>query len=191
MWVVTADQIASRTGPDLVADVVAGTSGAIAGYERTVGDEVQAVYDDASAVVTDVLALLRTGNWRVGIGAGEVETPMPESPRAGRGEAYILAREAVESTKIKGAPPVAVLGANGRAAATAQALLRLIVAVRSKRTEGGWEVYDLAEAGWTGTQIAAELNITPQAVSDRAAAGLLTAEAEAIAPLVRALRDAQ
>lgn len=56
MYVVTADQRDSRSGPDLVptalADLATVRHGApIRPFERTVGDEIQALFDEPSSAL--------------------------------------------------------------------------------------------------------------------------------------------
>lgn len=168
-WVITADQHHSRDDVDRVpaalgvlADVPARLP-----FERTAGDEVQGLLDDADAVVAAVLALTRLG-WHIGVGAGPVETPLPASTRAARGEAYVRAREAVEAAK--GEPSGVDVRGAGEDAATAFVLLCTLA---GQRTENGWEVADLL-ASMSGRDAAARLGISPSAVSQRAARAHVT-----------------
>ena len=80
MWVVTVDQRDSRILGDRVDGLVAGlpvVAGVVRPAERTVGDELQLVLDDARGTVDLVLHLLRLGGWSVGVGAGPVDQPLP------------------------------------------------------------------------------------------------------------------
>ena len=175
MYVVTADQRASRRGPDRVESLLQDLSATdvLRPFERTAGDEVQGVLADPDAVVDLVLRLARTARWSVGVGAGDVREPLPASTRAGAGPAFEHARDAVERAK-RSAPHVAVSGADGAAAAHAQAVLRLLAELVQRRTDPGWAVVDRLGSGRTQTDVAAELGITKQAVSQRArAAGWL------------------
>ena len=43
--------------------------------------------------------LLREDAWNIGVGIGQVDEPLPESTRAGRGPAYVHARDAVTGAK--------------------------------------------------------------------------------------------
>ncbi len=107
MFVMTIDQRGSRRVGDRVevllaalADVVAAWGeGVVRPFERTVGDEVQAVLDDPDLTLDVALRVLRLGGWTVGIGVGAVDEPLPASARAGSGEAFVLARTAVERAK--------------------------------------------------------------------------------------------
>ncbi len=195
MFVVTIDQQGSRHAPDRVPALIAGlpaVPGVLRGPERTVGDEVQAVLDDPDGVVQLTLHLLRLGEWSVGIGAGPVDEPLPASTREGRGEAFVLARTAVDAAKSRQRPvPLAVRGADPVAAADAEAVLTLLGAVLARRTPAGWRAVD--ESGRTGDRsqdaVAARLGITQQAVSERLRTALW-AEEVAVRPAAARLLTA-
>ena len=69
----------------------------------------------------------------------------------------------------------------------AEALVRLLVDLRDRRTAEGWEVYDLLAEGITQREAAARLGISEGAVSLRVkSAGLRTEEA-AVPALARVL----
>ena len=183
MWVITADQRGSRVVGERVAELLAGlpdVAGIVRPAERTVGDEVQAVLDDARGVVDLTLHLLRDGGWSVGIGAGAVNEPMPVSSREASGEAFILAREAVDAAKSRHrSVAVAVRGSEPAASADAEAVLVLIGAVAGRRSPAGWEVVDLAASGEGQSAIARRLDISVQAVSQRLRTALWAEEAAA------------
>ena len=191
MWVITADQRGSRIVGERVAGLLAGlpeVRGVVRRAERTVGDEVQTVLDDAGGVVELALHLLRDGGWSVGIGAGAVHEPLPSSSRAASGEAFILAREAVETAKSRHrSVPVAVRGADAGAAADAEAVLTLIGAVAQRRSTAGWEVADLAASGDGQAVIARRLGISVQAVSQRLRTALWAEETAARSAAARLL----
>ncbi|MBK8460486.1 MAG: hypothetical protein WAS07_10645 [Micropruina sp.] len=181
---MTADQRGSRRAHDRVPEALALLDRqvgdrAILRFDRTVGDEIQALTDDPACLVEAVLALTRLGGWRIGIGIGTVETPLPTSTREARGRAYVAAREAVELARtsptdlavvrhadpeIVGAVPYG--GDQVRHAETALILLRSVVA---RRTPEGWELMDLLDADPSGKHAAASLGISPSAVSQRLA----------------------
>ncbi|HEY8718756.1 hypothetical protein [Pengzhenrongella sp.] len=181
MFILTIDQQGSRRVGDRVEEllevfaalpaVAPGAPGLVRPFERTVGDEVQAVLDDAELVVDLALTVLRRGGWSVGIGAGPVHEPLPETSRAGWGEAFILARSAVERAKTRTRPvPLAVDGVDPVAAADAEAVLTLVAAVAERRTAAGWEVIDALRVGGEGSRqedVATRLGISQQAVSQR------------------------
>uniref|UniRef100_UPI001EE07EEA SatD family protein n=1 Tax=Rhodococcus zopfii TaxID=43772 RepID=UPI001EE07EEA len=135
MFVLTVDQRGSRRDVDRVAALLDELRDAdlLRPFERTAGDEVQAVADDAETVVDLALDLVRRGHWSVGIGVGSVETPLPEQTRAGRGPAFEHARTAVE--RAKNAPGnLAVEGTDSAAAADADAALTLLATLVLRRT---------------------------------------------------------
>jgi hypothetical protein len=189
MFVVTTDQRDSRSTSDLVPAVI-GALADVAGPrlalapERTAGDELQLATRDPAAALAIVLMLTRAGTWSVGVGVGEVEHPLPASVRAGRGSAFVRAREAVDRAK-RATTRLAITGDDE--AADAEALVRLLIELRDRRSDEGWEVYDLLATGMSQREAADRLGITAGAVSLRAKAAALRAEAAAIPALERAL----
>lgn len=199
MFVVTVDQQGSRRVGDRVEallDVLAGGGGEyVRGFERTAGDEAQAVLADADAVVDLALRLIRMRGWSVGIGVGEVDHPLPLSTRAGSGPAFVHARTAVERAKSRTRPvPLAVAGASAARAADAEAVLTMLGTLTVRRSPAGWAVIDAMTAlGPAATQdgVAAELGITQQAVSQRLRAATW-AEEVAVRPVAaRLLREGE
>ncbi len=140
----------------------------------------------ADAALDVSLALLRDGRWSVGLGAGASETPLPADIRAARGPVFVLAREAVDRAK-KAAGRIAVAASDTVAAGDAEAVLRLLVDLRDRRSEQGWQVADLLAEGLTQKDIADQLGITPTAVSLRAKAAGLRLEEAAMPALSRIL----
>lgn len=202
MFVLTVDQQGSTRRGDQVPALL-DTLGSLAlttpspgflrGFERTVGDEVQAVLDDPERTVETALALLRLGGWSIGIGVGPVHEPLPESSRGASGPAFVNARAAVERAKTKGTSvPLAVEGVDAARAQEAEALLRLLGAVVARRTKDGWAAVDrLARGARTQKDVARELGITEQAVSQRLRTALW-AEESAVRPLAaRLLAEAE
>jgi hypothetical protein len=193
MFVMTADQVGSRSSADAVDAALelirtVGAARLALAPERTVGDEVQVATDDPRCLLDLVLALTRLGEWSVGCGVGEVEDELPASIRAARGPAFIAAREAVEAAK-KRPLRFALRASDDRAVwgTDAQAFVDLLLALRSRRTDEGWEVFDLIAAGTAQKAVAQRLGISEQAVSLRARAAQVSAELEAVPALVRAL----
>lgn len=198
MFAVTADQIRSvRTGDrvpealDVLARVCPEGGGIVRRFERTVGDEIQGLLGTGAAVVAVVEALTRLGDWRIGIGIGSVETPLPRSTRAASGPAFLRAREAVVAARganaqlavrandarphpARNRPPSTVGGpAYGdsdvvnRAGELAEGVLWLLVATLRRRTNEGWDVVDVIESAGSGKAAAERLGISPSAVSQR------------------------
>lgn len=177
MYVMTIDQRGS-TGdidrvPGLLKELRAlSTAGR---FERSVGDEVQGVVERADEVVEIALHALRSGRWYVGIGVGEVDLPLPASPREGSGPAFVAARTAVDRAKGAAAHvPLAVVAGRGRrrasatvsaaaaadadhgfreakACANAEAVLRLIGRLVQDRTAAQWKVLDVLRTVRLGT----------------------------------------
>jgi hypothetical protein len=218
MIVLTVDQRGSTYASDRVPEVLeelarltGGRDGMVVPFERTVGDEVQAILAEGQAgaqLAVDVaLHLLRDQGWSVGIGIGSVEGPLPAVSREARGYAFYRARDAVERAKtrgrgtsiaVEGPPP----GAGGEPAdrgsdegdapepdraAEVEALLRLLAAIRARRTPQGWEVADtlasLEDKPGRQRIVAQSLNVSEQAVSQRVRAALWQEE-EAVRPVV-------
>ncbi|MEN0070480.1 MAG: hypothetical protein AAGC63_05665 [Propionicimonas sp.] len=200
MFVVLADQVSSRAGSDRVPtalDLLTSSVGdrAALPFERTAGDELQGLTPAPDAVVDAVAQLTRLGGWRIGIGAGEVETPLPESTRAARGGAYLAAREAIGAARssptglglaVAGGDPAVIVTAGGYgedvvAIADAETALWLLRGVLERRSQEGWELVDLLDRGLTNTQAAGRLGISPSAVSQRLARTHRTEAARAAA----------
>lgn len=192
MFVLTADQRSSRRNPDLVpaaleriAEVSAGAW--IAGPERTVGDEMQLACADPALVLTLVLELTRTGQWSVGVGAGSAQTPLPASIREASGAAFVNARDAVETAKRT---PFHFAFVGGPRAADTTAVVDLLLDIRARRTEKGWEAYDLLQAGRTQREVAQALRVSPTAISLRVRSAGIHSETAAVPAIVRMLGEA-
>jgi hypothetical protein len=172
--VLTIDQRGSSRDSDRVPETLAGLAdvGMLRSFERTAGDEFQGVLDDPVALATVVERLLREDSWNIGIGIGEVEEPLPESTRAGRGPAYVAARDAV--TAAKSAPWRLRVAGDDPGVRALETTLWLWASVLNRRTKGGWEVADLADAGASYDEVAKRLGVTQSAISQRAqAAGIV------------------
>lgn len=196
MFAITADQVGSRAAADLADAQLAALAELTAGRlvlpaDRTAGDEIQAATEDAATALAMVLHLTRDGNWSVGLGIGDVRMPLPESTRAITGSAFILARDAVLAAK-KSPTRFALAIDDGRLpdAALLQPLIDLLLQLRARRTPEGWEVADRLVAGTTQARLAADLGVTPQAVSLRVQNAQLHTETAAIAALTELLAAA-
>ncbi|MQW76565.1 transposase [Nocardioides sp. dk4132] len=171
--VLTVDQRSSRAGADLVPRAMEATAGVplLRPLERTAGDEVQGVLDRPEHVALVLEPLLRDDTWHIGLGAGTVEEPLPDHARAGRGPAYLHAREAVG--RAKNSPWHLRVHGDTDDARHLESALWLWAAVLARRTPRGWDVVDLADQGLTHEEIGRRLGISQSAVSQRAqAAGL-------------------
>ena len=175
MFAVTIDQRSSRSAGDrvpgllkLLAEVCAGTP-PIAGFDRTVGDEVEGLFDDAAGVVAAVRTALVMGDWHIGLGIGSVEST-GRNVREARGSAFVAAREAVERAKVSGEVEVrqgADVSISPLALEASQVIFQLLGALLADRTDAQREVSDLFDAGLTGREAAAALGVSPSAVSQR------------------------
>ncbi len=197
MFVLTVDQVASTSRGDRVpallaqlGDFSAAFPGLTLPFERTVGDEVQGVFSGAEDALATVRKILRLGDWSIGLGIGEVHTPLPAHSRAAAGPAFVHARDAVQRAKVNSTlVPLAVSADDADLAGDLEALLRLVGAVIAKRTAAGWEVVDLlgAEAeARTQQDVAEQLQISRQAVNQRLRT-TLWAEEVAVVPLAQRL----
>lgn len=170
MFVLTVDQRQSRRRGgdrvDALLERLAGRMGVVRRFERTAGDELQGVLDDPDATVALVLDLVRHGEWSVGLGAGPVHEPLPTSTRAGSGQAFELARAAVGRAKTS-PQHLAVAAPDPRRAAAAQAVLDLLASAVLRRTAPGWEAVDLVAEGRSQAEVARQLGVSKQAVSQR------------------------
>ena len=177
MYVMTIDQRGSTGDVDRVPGLLKelGALSTSGRFERSVGDEVQGVVERPDEVVEIALHALRSGRWYVGIGVGEVDRPLPASPREGSGPAFVAARAAVDRAKAAAAHvPLAVVAGGGRrgrpvpasepaaggasgadraagsegakACANAEAVLRLIGRLVQDRTAAQWKVVDVLRA---------------------------------------------
>src|SRR5690349_19970196 len=98
--VLSVDQRGSQYGPDLVAQPLALLNNDRNGpveriFERTAGDEIQGLLSDGRAIVARLELLLRSVAWNIGLGLGSTELPLADSSLPERGEAFVLARTAV------------------------------------------------------------------------------------------------
>ena len=171
MFVISPAQRGSRRGTDLVPAALTRLQSVrpkpIRAFDRTAGDEIQGVAEDPLTVVDVVVTLMRGKDWRLGIGIGPVDKPLPRQARAGRGPAFIAARQAVRSAHSTPAQLGVAQSQPDIAADNAESALWLLCFVLRTRTDSGWEVTDLLTTGLTQQEIAHRLGISPSAVSQR------------------------
>ncbi len=196
--VVTADQRNSRRAEDRVPVALEALAAVdrdrlALPFERTVGDEIQALTGDPGVVVDVVLALTRLTDWHIGIGLGPVDQPLPRSTREARGTAYLAARTAVDEARaapsnlrLAAAETVSAGPYGETAVRRAEAALVMLRALVARRTEQGWEVIDMLDATGSGQGAAQRLGVSPSAVSQRAARAA-RAESRLGAALARSL----
>lgn len=195
MFVITVDQVASRRERDRAGGLVEELAQRhgdelVFPPDQTAGDEIQLVTRSASTALAIVLDVTRTGRWSVGIGVGDIRLPLPDAARKATGTAFIAAREAVVAAKrAEGRFALRAAGDPPRPAADVEALVRLLVLLRERRTDLGWEVVDLMLAGRRQKEAAALLAVTPAAVSARLKAAMWRAEEDARPGLERLLAE--
>lgn len=163
--------------------------------DRNAGDEIQVLTEDAAAVLDIALWLLRAKRWSVGLGVGPVRQPLPAETREASGAAFNAARQAVTEAK-KRATRFAVCTdseitdeADWPAAWDAQNLIDLLLELRRKRSQQGWEMFDQLSTSRTQAAAAKALGISAAAASSRSIAAGLTIEREALPSLVRILEQ--
>ncbi|MCT2058237.1 SatD family protein [Dietzia cinnamea] len=203
MYVVTIDQRRSRTSADRVPALLNALNEipVAAAFERTAGDEVQGLLDDPAAVRSALLIALREGDWHCGVGAGDVDDESYSSgTRAGRGDAYIAARSAVDAAKglpgsvairVPDSPEVLDGPATAMAwAADCEAVWALVAPLVLGRTEAQWRVVDAVDRSPTQAAAADELGITPASVTGALRASRIRDERAAYPALDRLLAGA-
>lgn len=170
LFVVTINQRDSREVGDLVPELLREFRfvDAVVPFQRSVGDELQGVVAGAATAVDVALKAIRHRRWHVGIGVGELLSPVPDRILDAEGYGLVYSRRAVNRAQKTGERiPLAVEGPDSEVAAEAEAVLRLLGQIVYTRTDAEWNVLDLLTPGARGQQklIAQELGITTQAVS--------------------------
>lgn len=197
MYVITADQVGSRSDIDrsdaMRRELQAGYGERLSlPVDQTAGDEVQAITADPETALDLVLALHRAGRWSIGVGVGDVREPLPDAVRKAAGPAFVAAREAVDAAKRTDAR-FALRAAEDRGGlldpSHVEALVRLLLLLRERRTPQGWEAVDLVRDGRSQKDAARILGISDAAVSQRLRAAQWNADGDAAPALVRLLGD--
>lgn len=197
MLVITADQINSRTHENIAGVALHDLNKQfgdqlVLPVDRNAGDEIQVIAPDGATALQIILTLTRGGLWSVGVGAGNIRLPLPQATREASGSAFIAARSAISRAKKRArrfAVDEAQLNTSDRraTASDAEALIDLLLTMRSRRTLEGWELFDQISIGRNQHEAARELGITPQAVSSRAKIAAVRTELESYEPLARVL----
>jgi SatD family (SatD) len=152
-----AHRLNRRFGPSLILP-----------FAPTIGDEIQAVTSDPEVPVEIVLQGVRDRSWWLGLGLGQVETPLADSAAQSRGPAFYDAREAVEKAKTS-LYGFAVRATDPETAEDVQAVFELLGFVIRKRGEDPkrWRAVELAQSGISTVRIGEELGVSQQAASKR------------------------
>ncbi|HMJ96351.1 MAG TPA: SatD family protein [Thermoleophilaceae bacterium] len=136
-------------------------------FVRTAGDEIQGVLGKAEALPDIVVRAVEDGAWWIGVGLGPVER-MGATARDSQGPAFWHARQAVETAKKNSSSqPVAVAGEPHDAADALGSTLGALAFLSDRRTPEQQESVRLLRLGLKNKEIAAELNVTPPAISQR------------------------
>ncbi len=205
MLVITADQVRSREGMDLAGSTLDELNRRfgeqlLLPVDRNAGDEIQVIAPNGSIALEIILALARSGHWSIGLGAGAIRTPLPRATREASGTAFIAARNAIVRAK-KRTTRFAVEELAGEeygdteanqtsaTAADAEALIDLLLTLRSRRTDEGWELFDGIASGLNQSEVARKLGISAQAVSSRAKIAGIRIELASHGALARLLND--
>lgn len=191
MFIITADQVDSRHLDDLAGPTIdmlneRYRSRLALPVDRNAGDEIQALVQGAGTALAIIADLTRRSEWSVGCGVGRVRTPLPGNTREASGPGFVAGRAAVERAK-KTPLRFALVGESPHHAAEAEALIELLLLIRSRRTPEGWELFDLVAGGLTQSAAAEVLGISPQAASQRARAAGIRPELAAIPALAGVL----
>ncbi|MGB6772692.1 MAG: hypothetical protein WBF51_11935 [Candidatus Dormiibacterota bacterium] len=165
--VILLDQKGSRRSPDLVNTWLEDLHNDSSLHfllppERTAGDETQALTSDAQTLTHVALVALQSSRWWLGVGIGEVETPLPATVRASRGKAFMLARQALELAKKRRAVGLRVLAQYGDAT-DFESALRLMRVLYERRTPRAQLIADLHVAGLSTVEIGRKLGVSQQA----------------------------
>lgn len=138
--------------------------------ERTVGRQAIAVADRAGNALDAIRAAREEGAWRIGLGIGDLSSPLPAELRAAEGPAVEAATAALHTATTTSQVPVAIRAADERQAGTAadaEAVLRLVGWMIATRNRGQWRVARAVREHpeWTQQQLAEHLGVTQQTVS--------------------------
>ncbi|WP_062243987.1 MULTISPECIES: hypothetical protein [Brevibacterium] len=175
MFVLTIDQQDSRSSDDAVPRIldVLSPIDTVVPFARTIGDEVQGVLVDPDAVAEAVRRIGIDSGWHIGIGIGEVERPLPKTTTEGRGAAFYAARQAVEAAKSAPANLVVSADPDGDHRGLAEAALRLLISTLAelRSHSRGYVGFRLDHPDATQAEIAAEFDVSQQAVSRVLSAG--------------------
>ena len=208
MFVITADQIDSRHDRDRAGEMIAELVVAFGPAftlppDQTAGDEIQLLLRDAGTALAAVLALHRAGHWSIGLGIGDLRTPLPDTTRQASGGAFVAARAAVTRAKkaearfsLAAEPAVDSVVGRASGGATAllaagevEALITTLLLLRQRRSKEGWAAIDLLQSGMSQVEIATDLGISTAAVSQRISSALWRVDQSAQPALVRLLEN--
>jgi hypothetical protein len=170
--VVTLDQRGSRETEDRVRQWSSRLNHAYGDrlhrpFVRSAGDELQGVIGAADVLAGIVAESVEDRGWWLGVGVGPVDR-FGETARDSQGPAFWNARKAVEQAKTRAHPqPVAVVGEPREDASALGDALSALAFLTLRRTPEQRESVQLLHRGMKNKDIAAHLEVTPAAISQR------------------------
>jgi DNA-binding NarL/FixJ family response regulator len=148
-------------------------------FVRTLGDEMQALTSSPEALVGIIREAVQDKGWWLGVGIGEVEEPLGYSSRESRGEAFWLARTALEKAKSQRAVRPFVLRSHSPETVDAlAACLHALSFLVLRRTARQTEVANARRDGMSVGEIAERRSVTVQGVYELLQAAGVEEEAE-------------
>jgi SatD family (SatD) len=137
-------------------------------FVTTTGDEIQGVTKTPNTIVEILLGGIQERAWWLGVGIGDVETPLQQTAARSRGPAFYNARDAVEAAK-RSHHGFVVLAENDRLSSDIQTVLELLAFLIRRRGHDPmrWRAVELAQEGRSTVEIGKAFDITQQAASKR------------------------
>jgi hypothetical protein len=171
-FVLTFDQRRSRTTDDAVEATLKRYNTDkrlrfVRKFERTAGDEMQALVQDPATVVDLVLDAIRGQAWWIGVGYGAVDTPLPRSVRASTGVAFENARIAVERAKLKSQRHHFSIVGDSDQIEDLTTVFDLLALILERQTPPAREAAELESKGLSQREASQQLGITQQSFSER------------------------
>jgi hypothetical protein len=136
-------------------------------FERTAGDEMQALVQDPTTVVDLVLDAIRSQIWWIGIGCGGVDEPLPRSVRASSGEALENARIAVERAKSKSERHHFFIVGTSPLVEDLTAIFMLLAVIIERQSPRAKSAAELDAKGLSQREASQRLGISQQSFSER------------------------
>lgn len=174
MFVLTIDQKASRQSEDRVPWLLHQFQRfpTLTPFQRSAGDEVQGVLDDPQSVVEVLVLLMHDRGWHCGLGIGPGSFLNQSVPVAaeGTGEAFYIARDAVEQSKKQKQAIVLNASAESLNVLLARTLLHTLQIIYNARTPRQQEVIAAYKNFGRMDMVAQELGVSASAISQSLAA---------------------
>jgi len=186
--VMLLDQMGSRTRGDRVGEFRGALNRRFGDllevpFTRTTGDEMQAVLgpDSLGGVAREALT---DRGWWIGIGTGEIERPLPDDAREGRGPAFWNARKAIERAKgRRRARPLAVIDPGDPDGRIEQCLSALAFVINRRTPSQRAAASAYAESEGDMAETAARLGMSVQGARKNVLAAGCDEEAELVSLL--------